>query len=100
MGKMNETLLYYRAGKSTRFLGSFMAPLAWILPATCLALIPQCPLLLALGFARLTGLELSITAATYVRLGIIVVCLSWLSFLIVRLIVRFVFEPSRLSCGA
>ncbi len=91
---MNETLLYNRADKSPNFFSTFLTVLAWLLPATCLVWIPQNLMSLALGLWRLTGLELSTTATIYLQFGLLLLGLSWLSFLIVRSIVRFVFEPS------
>jgi len=45
---------------------------SWILPATVLTMMPKCPACVAAYVAAFTGLGLSLTAASYLRSGLIV----------------------------
>lgn len=47
------------------------AGLRWLAPATVLAIMPKCPVCLAAYLAMATGLGVSVTAAAYVRSGLI-----------------------------
>jgi hypothetical protein len=54
---------------------------AWVLPSAGLALMPKCPACVAAYIALGTGLGISVTAAAYVRIGLVVLCvlsLAWL----------------------
>lgn len=56
----------------------------WLIPGTQLAFFPKCPLCVAGYVALATGLGISLTTATYLRLTLLVVCLASLSFMAVR----------------
>jgi hypothetical protein len=56
----------------------------WILPSAALALMPKCPMCLVAYVALGTGIGLSVTAATYLRLGLIALSIGSLSFLAAR----------------
>lgn len=53
---------------------------AKIAPVAILAVLPKCPACLAAYVALGTGIGLSLTAATYVRLSLIVVCVASLGY--------------------
>ena len=60
---------------------------AKVVPLAVLAVLPKCPACLAAYVALGTGIGLSLTAATYIRLSLIVVCaasLAYFGFNIVR----------------
>jgi hypothetical protein len=57
---------------------------AWIVPSAILALIPKCPMCLAAYIALWTGLGLSVAAAAYVRVLLIIVCVISVVFLAAR----------------
>ena len=48
----------------------------WILPTALLALMPKCPVCVAAYAAALTGIGLSLSAASFVRATIVVVCVT------------------------
>ena len=48
----------------------------WILPTAMLALVPKCPLCVAAYAAALTGIGISISAATFLRTSMIVVAIA------------------------
>lgn len=61
-----------------------------IMPAVVFTIIPKCPVCLAGYIALSTGVGLSITTATYLRIVLIVLCILSLTYFIVRHIRRFI----------
>jgi hypothetical protein len=73
-------------GKPPRvsFAQRCLRTIKWLLPGTILALIPKCPICFAAYVAVGTGIGLSVTAASYLRTGLIVLCVGSLLFLVVK----------------
>ncbi len=67
----------------------------WIVPTVVLALVPKCPMCVAAYIALATGLGVSLSAATWIRTGLIVTCLGALVFLSIRAIARVLTRPGR-----
>jgi hypothetical protein len=59
---------------------------AKVIPVAILAVLPKCPACLAAYVALGTGIGLSLTAATYLRLTLIVVCVASLIFFVAKMI--------------
>lgn len=59
-----------------------------VVPGVLLALLPKCPMCVAAYVTLATGVGISITAASYLRLGLVIACLSCLAFVAVRLVLR------------
>ena len=59
---------------------------AKVIPGAILAVLPKCPVCLAAYVALGTGIGLSLTAATYLRLLLIVVCVASLIFFAAKMI--------------
>lgn len=57
-----------------------MATTKWIVPTAILALMPKCPMCLAAYIALGTGLGISMPLATWIRDGLIVICLTSLTW--------------------
>jgi hypothetical protein len=57
---------------------------AWVLPSAILVLVPKCPACLAAHVMLWTGLGLSFSAATYLRWGLLFLCVAALLFLFVE----------------
>ena len=72
-----------RKPREPTFAGRAREILAWILPSAILALVPKCPACLAAHVTLWTGLGLSLSTATYLRWGLLLVCAGSMLFLIV-----------------
>jgi hypothetical protein len=59
---------------------------AKVIPVATLAVLPKCPACLAAYVALGTGIGLSLTAATYLRLSLIAVCVASLTFFLANAI--------------
>lgn len=76
-----------RRGSRVRRLG---ATVEWAIPLTTLALVPKCPACVGGYILLFTGIGLSVSAAAAVRWTVIALCLSALSYLLLRSVRRVV----------
>lgn len=82
------------SGKSKPLIPEVREFPAWLLPSAVLMFVPKCPACFAAYVALWTGLGLSLTTATYLRLAMILLCVTSLLFLAVRR-----FSRRRISCS-
>ena len=57
---------------------------AWVVPSLLLVLMPKCPVCLVAYVTLWTGLGLSLVTATWLRGGLLLLCVASLLFLIVE----------------
>lgn len=82
--KINSSTVIARNASRPTFLRKCMHTARWILPGTILALLPKCPICFAAYVALGTGIGLSVTAATYLRTGLLALCLGSLCYLVIN----------------
>lgn len=58
--------------------------LAWLVPGTLLALMPKCPVCVAAYLALFTGVGVPLSAAGFLRTGLIAICVLSLTYLAIR----------------
>ena len=60
----------------------------WIVPTAILALLPKCPMCVVGYVALATGLGISVSAAAWIRGGLLVACLGALAWFSINALLR------------
>ena len=84
-----ETPLTADAASCSSTRNRSLSVLGWILPATVLALMPKCPVCVAAYAAALTGIGLSLPAASYLRTTAIAISVASLLAMSVIYVMAF-----------
>lgn len=77
------------------FAGRCLDVARWVIPSGILALLPKCPACLIAYFAIGTGIGISMSTATYLRLGLLTLCVASLSYLAASRGRRFIAQRAR-----
>lgn len=67
----------------------------WIVPSFTLVLLPKCPMCVAVYLALATGIDISLPAATYLRVMLLVLCVAALIFITTRWLSRLTARRAR-----
>jgi hypothetical protein len=78
--------------KTRKFVRRFIDIGGWLIPGAILALLPKCPACLAAYVAIGTGVGLSISSATYIRMALLTLCLTLLLYMTAKGLRRFIFR--------
>lgn len=79
------------------FRQRFVKGVKWLIPGITLVLLPKCPICFAAYVALGTGIGLSVTAATWLRTGLVVLCVGSLVYLVFSRIMAYRRRRSSLS---
>ncbi len=70
--------------KARRFFWRSIDVGGWIIPGAIIALLPKCPMCLAAYLTIWTGIGLSLSAATHVRVWLVILCVGSILFMATR----------------
>jgi membrane protein implicated in regulation of membrane protease activity len=85
---MSEHLCCDRAVESVNVARFGLRSAGWIVPSAILAVMPKCPVCFAAYVALLTGVGLSLNAAAYLRVFLMMFCAGLLVYIAARSIHR------------
>jgi hypothetical protein len=81
---------------STRGTRRFFDIAGWLVPTAILTILPKCPACFAMYLAMGTGVGISVVAATYLRVLILMACVASLVFLAAKYVHKLGSAPKKL----
>ncbi len=94
-GESNAARVSRIGPRSSTVRRSWLGMAGCLVPGALLAVMPKCPACLAAYIAIATGLAISTTAAAYLRIAPVILCVASLSYLGARFIMGYLTDLSR-----
>ncbi len=83
-GSGSEKMQTMNHRKPPTFVRRHLGNTRWMVPGVILAILPKCPICLAAYIAIVTGVGISITTATYLRMLLLILCVTSLLYFIAK----------------
>jgi hypothetical protein len=80
---------------STRGTRRFFDIAGWLVPTAILTVLPKCPACFAMYLAMGTGIGISVAAATYFRVLVVILCVASLVFLAAKYVHKPASAPKK-----
>jgi hypothetical protein len=97
---MNTKPCCHNAPRLASHLRRGIAFAGWIIPSATLALLPKCPVCVAIYVALFSGVSISVTSASNLRTALLILCITALICLVLKRLCRLAFSKKRFDYHA